>query len=405
MRRKEKGAAPELDRKRREDYYDFSLLAVIILLTGFGLVMLYSTTSYTASLKYGNDMYFFSRQAKYSLIAIVLAVLLSRVNYRILWYLSRVIYILALVLMALVQSPLGRAYNGARRWLAFGPVSFQPAEVAKIAVIVYLPVMIVRMGRNLRGWRPMAKLLAAGAIQAAAARIFTQNLSTALIIMLIALSIIFVAWPKTKGFLIAAAVAAGLAAAFVLIIAGAGSSGGNFRFMRIRVWLHPEQHTESGGYQVMQALYALGSGGIFGKGLGNGTQKLGAVPEAENDMIFSIICEELGIFGGIIVISLFLYLIYRLFFIAQNAPDRFSGLMVTGIFAHISLQVILNLCVNLNVIPTTGVTLPFVSYGGTSVCLLMAEMAVALSVSRAIHFRRPDRDIWGEVVRDSYTGS
>ena len=314
-----------MDRKRREDYYDFSLLAVIILLTGFGLVMLYSTTSYTASLKYGNDMYFFSRQAKYSLIAIVLAVLLSRVNYRILWYLSRVIYILALVLMALVQSPLGRAYNGARRWLAFGPVRFQPAEVAKIAVIVYLPVMIVRMGRNLRGWRPMAKLLAAGAIQAAAARIFTQNLSTALIIMLIALTIIFVAWPKTKGFLIAAAVTAGLAAAFVLIIAGAGSSGGNFRFMRIRVWLHPEQHTESGGYQVMQALYALGSGGIFGKGLGNGTQKLGAVPEAENDMIFSIICEDLGIFGGIIVISLFLYLIYRLFFIAQNAPERTDG--------------------------------------------------------------------------------
>ena len=146
----------------------------------------------------------------------------------------------------------------------------------------------------------------------------------------------------------------------------------------------------------MQALYALGSGGFFGKGLGNSMQKLGAVPEAENDMIFSIICEELGIFGGIIVVLLFLYLLYRLFFIAQNAPDLFGSLMVIGIFAHIASQVILNIAVVLAVIPTTGITLPFVSYGGTSVFLLMAEMAIALSVSSSIRFRSVERDLWGE---------
>ncbi|MFR3031331.1 MAG: FtsW/RodA/SpoVE family cell cycle protein, partial [Blautia sp.] len=135
---------------------------------------------------------------------------------------------------------------------------------------------------------------------------------------------------------------------------------------------------------VMQALYAIGSGGFFGKGLGNSVQKLGSVPEAQNDMIFSIVCEELGIFGGAIILALFAYLLYRLFFISQNAPDLFGSLMVAGIMIHIALQVILNICVVTNVIPTTGVTLPFVSYGGTSILFLMAEMGIALSVSHQI---------------------
>ena len=148
----------------------------------------------------------------------------------------------------------------------------------------------------------------------------------------------------------------------------------------------------------MQALYAIGSGGLFGKGLGNGIQKLSAVPEAENDMIFSIICEELGIFGGVIVILLFIYLLYRLLFISQNAPDLYGSLMVTGVFAHIAVQVIMNICVVTNVIPTTGVTLPFVSYGGTSLFFLMMEMAIALSVSRRIHSRNKETDLWGEVA-------
>lgn len=134
----------------------------------------------------------------------------------------------------------------------------------------------------------------------------------------------------------------------------------------------------------MQGLYAIGSGGFFGKGLGNSTQKLSTIPEAQNDMIFSIICEELGLFGAILLLVLFGYLLYRLFVIAQNAPDLYGTLAVSGVFIHISLQVILNICVVLNIIPTTGVTLPFVSYGGTSVLFLMLEIGVALSVARKI---------------------
>ena len=386
------------------DYYDYNLIAVIILLIGFGLVMLYSTTSYTAEIRYNNDMYFFRKQAIYSGGAVLMAIGFSLIfNYHILWTISRMVYILALALMALTRSPLGLMINGARRWIRLGPISFQPSEIAKIAVIVYVPMLIVRMGKNFKGLKAMAEPLLAGLIQALSTLVFTRNLSTAIIIMAIDFVIVFIAHPQTKPFLIALA---GLAAAAVIaVLAIAGGAGGDFRSRRVLVWLHPEEYSSEGGYQIMQALYALGSGGLFGKGLGNGTQKLGAVPEAENDMIFSIICEELGIFGGIIVVLLFIYLLYRLFFIAQNAPDLYGSLMVAGIFVHIALQVILNICVVLNLIPTTGITLPFVSYGGTSVVILMSEMAIALSVSRMIRFRSPERDLWGDVVKESWQGS
>ncbi len=382
------------------DYYDYNLLAVIILLIGFGLVMLYSTTSYTAEIRHNNDMYFFGRQAIFSGVAVILAVIFSMADYHILWRISRLVYVGALVLMALTRSPLGMQINGARRWIRLGPVSFQPSEFAKIAVIVFVPVLIIRQGRNFRGWRALREPLAAGAVQAAAALFFTKNLSTAIIIMAIACVIIFIAHPDTRPFLFALA---GFAAAAALcVLAVSRGAFGDFRSRRILVWLNPEKYSTEGGYQIMQALYALGSGGLFGKGLGNGTQKLGAVPEAENDMIFSIICEELGIFGGAIIVLLFIYLLYRLFFIAQNSPDLYGSLMSAGIFGHIALQVILNICVVLNLIPTTGITLPFVSYGGTSVVMLMGEMAIALSVSRRIRFRSPERDLWGDVVKESY---
>ena len=154
---------------------------------------------------------------------------------------------------------------------------------------------------------------------------------------------------------------------------------------RVMIWLHPEDYEK--GYQTLQGLYAIGSGGLFGKGLGESMQKLGFIPEAQNDMIFSIICEELGLFGAVLLTILFVFLLYRLMFIAQNAPDLLGSLIVTGIFAHIALQVILNIAVVLNVIPTTGVTLPFISYGGTSILFLMTEMGIALNVSRQIRIK------------------
>ena len=190
-----------------------------------------------------------------------------------------------------------------------------------------------------------------------------------------------------RPFIIIAGVAAVLVVLLVVVLSSTMENSDNFRIQRILVWLHPEDYASGDGYQTLQALYAIGSGGLFGRGLGNSIQKLGSVPEAQNDMIFSIICEELGIFGGMLVLLLFGYLLYRLFFIAQNAPDMFGSLMVSGIFIHIALQVILNIAVVVNLLPNTGVTLPFISYGGTSILFLMGEMGLALSVARQIKFQ------------------
>ncbi len=161
-----------------------------------------------------------------------------------------------------------------------------------------------------------------------------------------------------------------------------------YQLMRIHVWLNPEAYRQEGGYQVLQGLYAIGSGGLMGKGLGESIQKLGFVPEAQNDMVFSIICEELGIFGAVGIIFIFLFMVYRLMLIASNAPDLFGALLVVGVMGHIAIQVILNIAVVTNTIPNTGITLPFISYGGTSVVFLLVEMGMVLSVSNQIKLQK-----------------
>lgn len=262
----------------------------------------------------------------------------------------------------------------------------QPAEVAKVAIIVFLPFLICRMGKKFKSLKGVATVLFFGGFLAAMVYLLTENLSSAVIIMGITCVMVFVVHPRTAPFLVLLAIGAALIAVGVSFIVANFDKLDSFRFSRILVWLDPENHASSGGFQVMQGLYAIGSGGLFGKGLGNSIQKMGSVPEAQNDMIFSIICEELGICGAIIVTVLFLMLLYRLFFIARNAPDLYGSLMVTGIFIHIALQVVLNISVVINLIPTTGITLPFISYGGTSIVFLMAEMGLALGVSRRITF-------------------
>ena len=375
------------EKKKRRGYYDYHLLAVVIILICFGLVMLYSASAYDAATTswIRDDMYYFRRQAIFSALAVGLALLVSRMNYHLFIRMSPLLYFVSIVLMAMVKfTPLGVEAGGAKRWLNIGGIIFQPAEIAKIAVILILPSMILYMGRKVRTFKAVFVLFVVSAIQAFAAYYLTDNLSTALIILGIGVFVIFLAHPKTAPFILGLGALGGIATAGILYLNRHISSSSSFRIRRILAWLHPEENLQAGGYQVMQALYAIGSGGFFGRGLGNSTQKLSAIPEAQNDMIFSIICEELGLFGAIIVLILFGYLLYRLFVIAQNAKDLYGTLLVSGVFVHIALQVILNICVALNVIPTTGVTLPFVSYGGTSVLFLMAEIGLALSVARRI---------------------
>lgn len=375
--------------RKKADYYDYSLLAVVILLTCFGLIMLYSTSAYMAEIRYGDDMYFFKKQAFISAGCIVVMILISKIDYHILTKFVTVLYGAAFILMALVRfTPLGVVVNGAKRWLKIG-IQFQPSEIAKIAVIVCLPYMIIKMGRQVQTLKACMILGLAGLVLAGGAYVFTDNLSTAIIIFGITAGLIFVSHPKVKPFLLIGAVGVVLILGLVLFLYATvdPETNENFRIGRILVWLHPEDFADGDGYQTLQALYAIGSGGFLGRGLGNSIQKLGSVPEAQNDMIFSIVCEELGIAGGIMVLLLFSYLLYRLFFIAQNAPDMFGSLMVSGVFIHISLQVIFNIAVVVNMMPNTGVTLPFISYGGTSIMFLMAEMGLALSVARQIRFQ------------------
>ena len=375
----------------KPEYYDYNLVAAIILLTCFGLVMLYSTSAYTSTIKYGDDMYFFKKQAAISFVCIAGALFISMFDYHILARFTGVLYGVAAGSMVLVRTPLGTVSNGARRWLRIGPIQFQPAEIAKIAVIVCLSYMIGHMGKKMNSLKACMTLGAMGTFLALLAYVCTDNLSTAIIIFCITVGMIFVAHPKTRIFLILVAVAIAFLAILVFVIGQSVKETDDFRLNRIIAWLHPENATGTAAYQTIQALYAIGSGGFLGRGLGNSIQKLGSVPEAQNDMIFSIICEELGIVGGVILLLLFGYLLYRLCFIAQNAPDLFGSLIVSGIFIHIALQVILNIAVVVNLMPNTGVTLPFISYGGTSIMFLMAEMGLALSVSKQIKLKTPER--------------
>ena len=371
-------------RKTKTDYYDYSLVAVIVLLTCFGLIMLYSTSSYMAQINYGSDMYFFKKQAIISVACIIMALIISRLNYRILNRFSTALYVAALVLMALVKTPLGQSSHGAQRWLNLGPVQFQPAELAKIAVIVCLPYMIVHMGKKVRTLKGCMVLAVVGGGLALAAYVFTDNLSTAIIVFAITCILIFVVHPKTKPFIAGVIVAGIVGIIGIIFLKYTLAESDNFRMRRIIAWLNPEANADKDSYQFLQGLYAIGSGGFFGKGLGNSTQKLHAIPEAQNDMILAVICEELGVFGAILVLCLFAFMLYRLLFIARNAPDLYGALIATGIFAHIALQVTLNIAVVTGLMPTTGVTLPFISYGGTAIVILLAEMGIALGISRKI---------------------
>lgn len=364
-------------KKRQIKYFDYSLLFIIIFLICFGLVMLYSTSAYDAQDTFGDPAHYLKRQGMAFGMGLVGMFVISRIDYRRWRNMGNFAYLLSAVLCLLVLIPgIGIVHNNSRRWLGIPNSSFefQPSEFAKLAVIMFLASLICRFPRKMNKFGAVLRVMVF--ILPLFVMIAVNNLSTAIIVMGIGVAMLFVASPKYWQFLVIGGVGL-LGVALFLVIPGAG-----YRGERVEMWLHPENYEK--GYQTLQGLYAIGSGGLFGKGLGNSMQKLGFVPEAPNDMIFSIICEELGLFGAICVILLFLLLMWRLMVIANNARDLYGALIVTGILSHIAIQVILNIAVVTNSIPNTGVTLPFFSYGGTSVVFLMAEMGLALAVSRGI---------------------
>jgi len=363
---------------KKRGHCDYSLLFIILFMLCLGLVMLYSTSSYSAQIKFGDSAWYLKKQAFITIGGVFLMIVVSRMDYHFFANFAFIGFIVAHILVLLVMTPLGIEANGARRWLNLGITSFQPAEFVKLAVILYLAYKISKSSRQTHKVSYIIKIVAYALPLVAMILFITSNMSSAIIVFAIAVILIFVASPKYKPFIAMGGGAVGVLALYLLF-------AGGYRAERIRAWLNPELYASESGYQVLQGLYAIGSGGLFGKGLGRSVQKLGYVPEAQNDMVFAIICEELGFIGAIAIIVLFVFMIWRFMVVASNAPDLFGSLLLVGIMAHISVQVILNIAVVTNTIPNTGITLPFISYGGTSILFLLIEMGMALSVSRAVY--------------------
>lgn len=369
-------------RRRTDSYFDYSLLFVWIFIMLLGYVLLYSASSYTALNKYNDSLYFLKNQLKATLLGSVAMIAVIAIDYRFWRKFIKFIYWGALGTVLLVWSPLGVEANGAKRWVDLKVIQFQPAELVKIAVIFMTAHMLAKCGSTaLRHGKMCWQVYSVSILGAALLFIFTSNLSSALIVLGIGAIMLIVAG-ACKYF--TGVIICGIGLGSVSLFFLGQFADLSFRLNRIAVWRNPEDYMDGTGYQVMQGLYAIGSGGLFGKGLGQSAQKLGFVPEATNDMIFSIICEELGIFGAVCIIALFIFLIRRMRVIASNASDLFGSMIVVGVLAHISLQVVLNIAVVTNFIPNTGVSLPFISYGGTSLLFLMLEMGLVLSVSRRI---------------------
>ena len=347
--------------EKKTTYFDYNLLFIIIFLLCFGLVMLYSSSSYTSANKYGDSAHYLKLQARNIAIGLVFMFYFAKKDYHVWRKFGRLAYwgALGFCFVVLAKVPgLTRSSHGQSRWIQVGPIGFQPSELAKIAIIIYLAMLIERIPKQLDKVSSMAKV----GIRLVPLVVFVavNNLSTAIIILGIAVCMLFVASPKYKEFFVVAV----LGVLFILVFINTAS----YRSDRVEAWKHPETAGDK-GYQTMQALYAIGSGKLFGKGLGQSLQKLGNVPEAQND-----IC----------VILLFVLMLWQMMVIANNAKDLYGALLVTGIMSHIAIQVVLNIAVVTNTIPNTGVILPFISYGGTSLVFLMAEMGLALSVSKGI---------------------
>jgi Bacterial cell division membrane protein len=352
-------------------YFDYPALFLTLFLALFGLMMIYSTSSYMANVDYGDAAYYLKRQFIFMVIGLFFMYLLSRYRYQrfkkfALFIVGAQILLLILVLI------IGTTTNGSTRWIYIGPIGFQPSELAKLTLIIYTAAICSERPELTKSFKGFGILMIVPAILCGL--IVKENLSTAIICAGIVVCIWFVA--TTKPMLIVPIVILGILVVIIFI------NLKGYRSARIDAWLHPE--TAENGYQTMQALYAIGSGGVFGRGLGQSIQKMGYIPFAQNDMIFSVVCEELGLVGAIGLLAVFLMLLWRFKFIADGAPDKFGAFIVIGVLSHIGIQVLINVAVVTNVFPNTGVPLPFISYGGSSLTFLLLEIGIALSVSRQI---------------------
>lgn len=392
-------------KKRRSQFFqlgtrglDTNLLVVLFFILIFGFIMIYSASYYAAGINkaYNYDsMYLLKNQMVYTALGITAMFVVSCIDYHFWSRFAGIGYIFCAVLILLLKVPgMGVTVKGATRWLRIGPVQFQVAEPIKLIMIVFMATLIVAKGRQMKSWKSMFFMVLPSAIMALLLLFISDNMSTAAILLGTAVFMIFVMHPEYWKFFLLAGIGV-VGVVFVLwYVEGLDPTDmleANFRFARIRAWLHPYEYEQDRAFQSLQGLYAIGSGGLLGKGLGNSIQKLGKIPEPYNDYIFAIICEELGVFGAGLIIILFIYLLYRIYIISQTAEDLLGRMISIGVMSHIALQVILNLMVVTNLFPTTGVTLPFFSYGGTASVFLLIEIGLVLSVNKFSVKKRMDQ--------------
>jgi len=359
--------------KSKQKHFDFGFLLIVLGLIAFGLVMVFSASSESARVNHGDALYFIKRQTAWALISLVAMMIASQFDYRKYKKLSKPVMGISLLLLVIVLA-VGSEINGGKRWLDLKVISFQPSEIAKLAVILFFANGLSGGRRQLEsfttGFLPYMGVLGIIALLL----LLEPHMSATVVIVLIGMAILFAAGAKIKH--IMAVAIPGLVGGVALILMSP------YRLKRLLSFTDPFADAQGDGWQVIQSLYAIGSGGLFGGGLGRSRQKFLYIPEPHNDFIFSILCEELGFIGAVVVILMFALLIYKCIMIAINAPDIFGSLVATGITALIAVEVIINIAVVTSSMPVTGMALPFFSYGGTSLLMHTFAMGIMLNISK-----------------------
>lgn len=361
--------------RKRRGKIDITFLVLTLIILTFGLVMLFSASYAYAFYNKGNSFYYIERQLLFALIGIAAMLLVSQVNYKILQKYSLLLFAgtIALLIIALFM----RDERGFARWIYIGSFSFQPSEIAKFALIVLFAHFAATNASRMKTFRygvlPFAVCLGLVAVLVIAGR----HLSGTIIIGALGIAMMWFGGTRMRYF--GMLVAAGAAAVVIILVV---PSFMQYATERVTMWQDPYADAQGDGYQTIQALIAIGSGGLWGTGLGNSRQKYLYIPAPQNDFIFAVVCEELGFVGATLVLLLFALLIWRGFSIAMNCPDKFGSLLAAGCVTHIGMQVLLNIAVVTNTIPNTGISLPLFSYGGSALIMTLGEMGVVLSVSK-----------------------
>ena len=357
---------------------DIPFLILLLMLLIVGLTMLYSAsyaqseydTGYTDSTRY------LQKQGACAVIGLVAMVLLARIPPDFWLQTAWPLYWVSIVLLLSVLL-FGQSVNGARRWINIAGLQFQPSEIAKFTMIVLFARLTKGFGQSAKEFRYGVVGFGSALLGILIPLALEKHLSAIMLMGMVAVVMMFVAGTNPKWLLAAAAAAVVFVVIYISFMGYAGD--------RVTAWLHPEQDPGDTGYQILQSLYAIGSGGLFGMGLGKSRQKYLYLPFQYNDYIFAIICEELGLIGALLIVALFAALILRGYWIALRAPDRFSTVLAAGLITLIAVQTVLNLGVVTNLLPSTGIALPFFSYGGTALAVNLGEMGILLSISRYRH--------------------